>query len=136
MTWLPDQIFTTSSRCIVYPGWIILGDDFVSPNTLPRGMIPSTSSTYYCTMSRRHPPPPALTGATPAGVGGRPPYCPLYRVGDTWHQSIGSIAPTSLRPTRQPGALDSRPGWVTRVPGTARSDAMRTRCARTKFMSN
>ncbi|GMN31477.1 hypothetical protein TIFTF001_046516 [Ficus carica] len=38
------------------PGWTVLGDDFVSPNTLPRGMIPVTGrgpwglhSTYYLT---------------------------------------------------------------------------------------
>ncbi|GMN49354.1 hypothetical protein TIFTF001_018528 [Ficus carica] len=42
----------------------------------------------------------------------RPPYCLLYRVRDMWHQSIGPIAPASLRPTHPSGALGSRPSWV------------------------
>ncbi|GMN53919.1 hypothetical protein TIFTF001_023048 [Ficus carica] len=91
---------------------------------LPDQILPphrgSTSPTYYCTTSRRHRPPPALTGATLAGVGGRPPYCPMYRVWDTWYQSIGPIELASLMPTRPPGALDSRPDWVTRALRTAR----------------
>ncbi|GMN19093.1 hypothetical protein TIFTF001_046915 [Ficus carica] len=28
---------------------------------------------YHYIKSHRHPPPPALTGATPAGAGGKPP---------------------------------------------------------------
>nr|GMN69172.1 hypothetical protein TIFTF001_038220 [Ficus carica] len=33
------------------------------------------------------------------------PYCPLYRVRDTWRQSIGPIVSASLRPNHPPGAL-------------------------------
>ncbi|GMN44498.1 hypothetical protein TIFTF001_013702 [Ficus carica] len=103
MTLLPNQIFTTSSRCTTYPGRIALGDNFASPKTLPRGVIPVTGrgplelhSTYYLTsdtssitvhinsrlpppttaqrhVATHHPPPPALTGATPVGAGGTLP---------------------------------------------------------------
>ncbi|GMN62790.1 hypothetical protein TIFTF001_031870 [Ficus carica] len=50
----PD--FTTSSRYVTHPDWVVLGDDLPSPNTPPRGMIPMTGrgpqglrSTYYLT---------------------------------------------------------------------------------------
>ncbi|GMN52253.1 hypothetical protein TIFTF001_021409 [Ficus carica] len=35
----------------------------------------------------------------------QPPYCPLCRVRDAWPQSIGPIAPVSLRPSHPSGAL-------------------------------
>ncbi|GMN25017.1 hypothetical protein TIFTF001_000777 [Ficus carica] len=49
------------------------------PSTLPRGMHPGlagVSPTYCCNTSHRHPPPPTLTGAAPAGADDGHPTVP------------------------------------------------------------
>ncbi|GMN69275.1 hypothetical protein TIFTF001_038326 [Ficus carica] len=54
----PD--FTTSSRFVVYPGWIVLGDNLSPPSTLLRGMIHVTVDFLHLPLDNVTSPPAAI----------------------------------------------------------------------------
>ncbi|GMN21288.1 hypothetical protein TIFTF001_042563 [Ficus carica] len=67
----------------------VLGPDYAS-STLSQGMYPGlVPPTYYCNTSHRHPPPPTLIGAAPAGAGGGHPTVPSTKSETRGTNSLG-----------------------------------------------